>query len=150
MAKFKSGKKLWIGVVIIVLVALLTAFNFSSFRAAPSPDADEYVSSGVYSAYVAGPLSLDIGALARYIALFILMSAALLIEFRLPKKAETAVAWAFFAAGPFLTFEAVKLIIGVELFRSRCLSSLSRQGSRYAYLWSYGAFSTSPTRCSSS
>ena len=116
MAKFKSGKKLWIGVVIIVLVALLTAFNFSSFRAAPSPDADEYVSSGVYSAYVAGPLSLDIGALARYIALFILMSAALLIEFRLPKKAETAVAWAFFAAGPFLTFEVVKLIIGVELY----------------------------------
>lgn len=116
MAKLKSGKRLWFGVAVIVLVALLTVCNISSFKSDVTLNIDNYVSSGVYTAAVLEPSSINIGALLNYIALFAAMSAVLLIEFNLPKKLEAVVAGVFFVSGPFLAFEVVKLIIGVESY----------------------------------
>ena len=52
MAKLKSGKRLWFGVAVIVLVALLTVCNISSFKSDVTLNIDNYVSSGVYTAAV--------------------------------------------------------------------------------------------------
>ncbi len=116
MVKLKSGKSLWIGVAVTVLVALLTLFNISSFRADAPLRIDEAASPGAYTAIVIEQGSVNLSAVLSYLALFLLMTFALLFKFNLPKKAEAAAACLFFAAGPFLAFEVVKLIIGVELY----------------------------------
>ena len=97
MAKLKSGRSFWLGSGIILAVALLSLYNIRSF----TQD---------------GGINLD--GTIRYIALFIGMAAALLIKFELPKTAERILAAAFFVIGPWLTFETVKLIIGVQRYAS--------------------------------
>ena len=97
MAKLRTGKTLRLGIVIIIAVALLSLYNIKSFT-----EDGEIFWTGVI----------------RYAALFIGMSAALLVRFELPKYAEKLAAAAFFVAGPWLTFETVKVIIGVQRYAS--------------------------------
>ena len=96
MANFKTGKKLWLSGVVIILTALMAIYNYESFE----------------------PTDRGIENAVRYIALFLAMSAALLIEIRLPKLYESIAAVAFFVLGPWLTFETVKLIIGVAKYQT--------------------------------
>lgn len=92
MATLKTGKKFWISVAIIIFAALLTAYNSVSFFVDGEPDVDGII---------------------RFGALFIMMSAALLLEFRLPKTLEKLTAALLFVAGPWFTFETVQVIIGL-------------------------------------
>ena len=117
MAKFKSGKKLWLGVAVILLVALLTFYNISSFGKDLIINTDE-PNPGVFFEAVMDSYSINVGALITFIALFLMMSAALLVEFKFPSWLEHICAAMFFICGPWLTFETVKLIIGVGRYES--------------------------------
>ena len=96
MAKFKSGKKLWFSIAVIALTALLIVFNFSSF----------YGEDGIFGA----------DSLIRCLAIFVAMSAILVTEITVPKKAENIAALLVFVFNPWLTLETVMLIIGIERY----------------------------------
>lgn len=95
MAEFISGKKLWISVAVIILTAVLIALNVPSF-----------VSDGVFMTETA----------VRCAACFVAMCAALLVDVRFPHWAENLIAAVIFFVGPLLTFETIKLIIGIERY----------------------------------
>ena len=119
MIELKKGKNLWFGIAVIILTALLTLYNISSFKNGLIYDIDEPLEADVYSTLEIGRHVINTGALATFIGLFILMSAALIFRFKLPDWAERTAAAAFFLCGPMLTFETVKLIIGVPRYDSR-------------------------------
>ena len=119
MIELKKGKNLWLGIAVIILAALLTLYNISSFKNGLIYDIDEPLEANVYSTLEIGRHVINTGALATFIGLFILMSAALIFRFKLPDRAERTAAAAFFLCGPMLTFETVKLIIGVPRYDSR-------------------------------
>lgn len=98
MAELKTGKKLWLSGGIILAVALLCLYNIRSFAAA---DGEIFWEDTV-----------------RFAALFIGMSAALLVKFELPKPLERIIAVIFFIAGPWLAFETVKVTIGIPRYNS--------------------------------
>lgn len=97
MAEFRKGRRLYLGAALIFAVLSLIAYNFGSF-------------------FEDGALNVE--NLARCSAVVVAMSAALIIEIRLPEKIESALALAAFVSGPILTFETVKLIVGVERYAS--------------------------------
>ena len=97
MSKLKTGKQFWLSGGLILAVALLSLYNIRSFT-------------------TDGEINWE--GVIRFAALFIGMAAALLIRFKLPKIAERIVAAAFFVAGPWLTFETVKVIIGIPRYAS--------------------------------
>ncbi len=97
MVKFKKGRLLWLSGILILAVALLGLYNLG-----------EYTSDGIF----------DLEAAIRTVALFVLMSAALITEIKLPKLADGIVAGVIFVLGPWLAFETVKLIVGVQRYES--------------------------------
>lgn len=97
MAVFKKGKGLYFCIAVSLAVAILIALNFSSFW-----------TDGVF----------ETSALIRCAALFLAMTAALTVEIKLPRWAENVTALALFILGPWITFETVKLIIGVPRYAS--------------------------------
>ncbi len=97
MIEFKKGRKLWFCVGILLAVAFLGAYNIRSF----------------YSGGVLWDKAI------RAAAFFVAMAAALLTEIKISKTAETVAAIEAFIIGPWVTFETVKLIIGVERYADR-------------------------------
>ncbi len=95
MAEFVTGKKLRFNIIVILLIGVLIIINHSSF-----------VIEGTFSADTA----------IRCIALYIAMAAALLVDVRFSQRIENIAAIVLFIAGPVLTFETVKLIIGIERY----------------------------------
>lgn len=95
MINFKSGKKLWLCGAVVILTALMAVYNRSAFVI------DDVVS---------------VESIIKFIALFVSMTAALLIEIKLPKWAENTAAAVLFVLGPWFTFETVKVIVGVQKY----------------------------------
>ncbi len=80
------------------MVALLGIYNLNQF-----------VSDG----------GLNFPSLTRFIIIFLGMTASLLVDIKLPELAEKAAAAVFFALGPWLAFENVKIIVGVPRYAER-------------------------------
>lgn len=97
MAKFKTGKTFWVGIAVILLTGVLCAANAQGF-------------------WTDGVLNVD--SVIRFSAFYIAMSAALLIDFKVPRLLERIIGSIFFVLGPWLAFENVKLIIGIERYQS--------------------------------
>lgn len=95
MVEFKSGKKMILSVAILAIVALMAAYNYTSFWADGHVDWDSVI---------------------RFAALYFTAAGALLIEIKMPKFYESVVAISIFIMGPCLAFETVKIIIGIERY----------------------------------
>lgn len=95
MAEFKKGKSFWFGAVLSAAVALLIAINLSSFY-----------NDGVFMAQ----------EFVRCVAVYIAMAATLTVSIKFPRWAENTAAAVLFVLGPWITFETVKVIIGVQRY----------------------------------
>lgn len=94
MIEFKKGKKLWFCIGILIAAALLGLYNIRSF----------YDDGILWEKAI------------RALAFFTAMAAALLTEIKLSKTAGNIAALEVFIVGPWVAFETVKLIIGVERY----------------------------------
>ncbi len=95
MVKFRSRRTVILSLILAAAVALLGIYNFGGFFA-----------EGEF----------DLNAFLRFLAAFAGMTAALICEVDLGEYGNKAAAIICFAAGPFLSFETVKVIIGVERY----------------------------------
>lgn len=116
IVRFRTGKKLIIGIAALLIVALFAVNNSEAFSAAFETGNGanvslEYDGGGNIVSALSGTDSV-----IRFAALYIAMAALLLLEIKLPKLFESVAAVGLFLLGPWLAFETVKVIIGIERY----------------------------------
>lgn len=114
--KLRTGKRLIIGIAALLIVALFAVNNSEAFSAALEEAGGinidlQYDGEGRIITPVSGTDSI-----IRSAAIYLVMAAALLFEIKLPKIFENVASVGLFIAGPWLAFETVKVIIGIERY----------------------------------
>lgn len=95
MLTFKKGRMLWLCGILALAVLLLTFYNAGQF-------------------WENGELMQE--KVIRFAAVYLFMTATLLTEIHLPEKLKKAAAAVIFILGPWLTFETVMVIVGIQRY----------------------------------